>query len=152
MLLLGLIVAALLCGMSNTAALTSRATLKQVTNFGYNPADIRMYTYVPDAVVTSPGVVVSLHGASGNAQQQFQSTPYASLAEQYGFVAIYPESPQGAWDATSDKSLIHDSGGASQSVANMAKYVMNTYKADASKVVVSGISSGGTMAVCRTWF
>ncbi|KAE8157993.1 hypothetical protein BDV40DRAFT_292182 [Aspergillus tamarii] len=127
--------AALLCGMSNTAALTSRATLKQVTNFGYNPADIRMYMYVPDAVVTSPGVVVSLHGASGNAQQQFQSTPYASLAEQYGFVAIYPESPQGAWDATADKSLIHDGGGASQSVANMAKYVMNTYKADASKVV-----------------
>ncbi|KAE8149349.1 Alpha/Beta hydrolase protein [Aspergillus avenaceus] len=134
---------ALLCGVS--AVLAQRATLTQVTDFGSNPADIRMYLYVPDAVAASPGVVVSLHGASGNAQQQFKSTPYAKLAEQYGFVAIYPESPQGAWDATSAESRTHEGGGASQSIANMVKYVLDTYNAEASKVFVSGISSGGTM-------
>lgn len=106
-----------------------------------------MCIYVPERLAASPGVVVSLHGASGNSQQQYLSTPYASLAEIYGFIAIYPESPQGAWDATSSKSLLHDGGGASQSIANMVRYALTTYKADQSKVFVSGVSSGGSMAV-----
>ncbi|GIC87482.1 alpha/beta hydrolase family esterase [Aspergillus udagawae] len=132
--------------MSQAAPLTARATLAQVTNFGANPAGVRLYMYVPDSVAPSPGIVVSLHGASGNAQQQYQSTPYARLADQDGFIAIYPESTQGAWDATSTQSLVHEGGGASQSIANMAKYVLSTYRADTNKVFVSGISSGGTMA------
>ncbi|RAL12629.1 alpha/beta hydrolase family esterase [Aspergillus homomorphus CBS 101889] len=113
---------------------TPRATLTQVTSFGLNPASLRMYIYVPDHLATTPAVVVSLHGASGNAQQQFQSTPYARLAEEYGFVVVYPESTQGAWDATSAKSQLHEGGGASQSIANMAKYVLNTYKGDSGRV------------------
>ncbi|KAL4892393.1 Alpha/Beta hydrolase protein [Aspergillus ambiguus] len=141
-----LLVTSALCVMSQAAPLVARATLTQVTDFGANPAGIRMYIYVPDSVAASPGIVVSLHGASGNAQQQYQSTPYARLADQYGFIAIYPESPQGAWDATSSQSLVHNGGGASQAIANMAKYVLSTYRADANKVFVSGISSGGTMA------
>ncbi|KAL4744351.1 hypothetical protein BDW72DRAFT_209077 [Aspergillus terricola var. indicus] len=132
--LLTLLFAVLLHALSQAAPLTKRATLAQVTNFGYNPASIRMYIYVPDRLAASPGIIISLHGASGNSQQQYQSTPYANLAEIYGFIVIYPESPQGAWDATSSKSLLHDGGGASQSIANMARYALTTYKADQSKV------------------
>ncbi|KAL2846924.1 hypothetical protein BJY01DRAFT_234389 [Aspergillus pseudoustus] len=115
--------------------LLPRATLTQVASFGTNPASLNMYIYVPDNLSSKPGVVVTLHGASGNAQQQYISDPYAQLAEQYGFVVVYPESPQGAWDATSAKSRLHDGGGASQSVANMAKYALDTYSGDASRVV-----------------
>jgi acetylxylan esterase len=140
----------LLCCISTSAEITGRAALTQVTSFGANPATLRMYIFVPDALAASPGVVVSLHGASGNAQQQYQSTPYAGLAERYGFVVVYPESPQGSWDATSSQSLLHEGGGASQSIANMAKYVISTYRANANKVFVSGISSGGAMTVSRT--
>ncbi|KNG87276.1 hypothetical protein ANOM_004950 [Aspergillus nomiae NRRL 13137] len=143
---LTLLVAVSLICLSSAVPVVKRAALSQVSNFGPNPASIRMYIYVPDAVVPSPGIVVSLHGASGNAQQQFSSTPYATLSETYGFIVIYPESPQGAWDATSSKSLLHDGGGASQSIANMVKYTTSTYSADTSKVFVSGISSGGSMA------
>jgi len=136
----------LLCGFSLAGTLAQRATLTQITNFGSNPGTLNMYIYIPANVVASFGVVFTLHGASGNAQQQFVSTPYATLAERYGFIAVYPESPQGAWDATSSKSLLHNGGGASQSIANMALYVISTYKANSSKVFVSGVSSGGTMA------
>jgi acetylxylan esterase len=139
--------AAVFCGASNASTLAKRAALAQVTSFGTNPASLRMYIYVPDTVKTSPGIVVALHGASGNGQQYFESTPYASLAEQYGFIAIYPESPQGAWDATSRQSLLHEGGGASQSIANMVKYAIATYGANTNNVFVSGVSSGGKMAV-----
>ncbi|CAG7916932.1 unnamed protein product [Penicillium olsonii] len=140
-----LAVASLSCS-SSAVVVGRRAALTQITSFGLNPASIRMYIYVPNTVAASPVIVVSLHGASGNAQQQFTSTPYATLSEKYGFIVIYPESPQGAWDATSAKSLLHEGGGASQSIANMVKYATSTYNANANKVFVSGISSGGTMA------
>ncbi|KAF3205572.1 hypothetical protein TWF191_001826 [Orbilia oligospora] len=131
-----LTIASLLSGLSSAAAtaLAARAALTQVTNFGNNPTGLRMFIYVPGAVVRSPGIIVSLHGASGNAQQQFQDTPYATLGEQYGFITIYPESPPGPWDATSAKSTLHDGGGDSQSIANMVKYAIATYGADANKV------------------
>ena len=136
-----LFTAALLTGLS------AAASLKQVVGFGDNPAALNMYIYVPDAVASAPGIVVSLHGASGNARQQYRDTPYADLAERYGFIVIYPESPEGPWDATSAKSRVHEGGGDSQSIANMAKYVLRTYGADESKTFVSGLSSGGSMAV-----
>lgn len=147
MKVLNLLTLTLLCRVSLARTLDQRATLTEVTSFGSNPGSLNMYIYVPANVATSPGVVFTLHGASGNAQQQFTSTPYATLAERYGFIAVYPESPQGAWDATSSKSLLHNGGGASQSIANMATYAISTYKANSSKVFVSGVSSGGTMAV-----
>lgn len=147
MYLLSILLVALFYGLSDAARPVKRASLTQISNFGDNPAGIKLWIYVPARVVSSPGIVFSLHGASGNAQQQFSSTPYATLAEQYGFIAVYPESPQGAWDATSAKSTVHDGGGASQSIANMATYIVNTYKANPAKIYASGISSGGTMAV-----
>lgn len=130
-------------------AVCNAAELTRVSDFGDNPAGLVMYTYVPDNLAPSPGVVLTLHGASGNGQQAFASTPYADLAEQYGFVVVYPESPQGAWDATSRQSIVRDGGGASQSIAAMARYAIDAHDADDSKVFVSGISSGGTMAVRR---
>ncbi|KAI3539946.1 hypothetical protein CABS01_10039 [Colletotrichum abscissum] len=145
MRLLNLLALTLLGNLSMAGPTDKRAALTQVTSFGSNPGNLNMYIYVPAEVAASPGVVFTLHGASGNAQQQFASTPYATLAEQYGFIAVYPESPQGAWDATSSKSLLHNGGGASQSIASMAAYVVSTYKANTSKVFVSGVSSGGTM-------
>ncbi|KAI1052751.1 hypothetical protein LB507_009832 [Fusarium sp. FIESC RH6] len=146
MQILNFLTLSLLGGLSLARTLTQRAALTQVANFGSNPGSLNMYIYVPANVAASPGVVFTLHGASGNAQKQFTSTPYATLAERYGFIAVYPESPQGAWDATSSKSLLHNGGGASQSIANMAAYVISTYRANSSKVFVSGVSSGGTMA------
>ncbi|KAL0929744.1 uncharacterized protein CTRU02_215387 [Colletotrichum truncatum] len=128
------------------AALAPLGVLTQVSGFGSNPAGLKMFIYVPQKTVSSPGIVVTLHGASGNAQQAYTSTPYASLAEQYGFIVIYPESPQGAWDATSSSSTMRDGGGASQSIATMTRYVINVYNADTTKIFASGISSGGSMA------
>ncbi|KAL3453535.1 Alpha/Beta hydrolase protein [Aspergillus insuetus] len=127
-------------------ALTPRATLTRITNFGTNPASLLMYIYIPSTLSSSPGIVVTLHGASGNAQQQYTSTPYARLADQYGFIVVYPESPQGAWDATSRKSMTHDGGGASQSIASMVRFVESSYSVDEGRVVVQGVSSGGAMA------
>jgi poly(3-hydroxybutyrate) depolymerase len=72
-----------------------------------------------------------------------------TLAEQYGFIVVYPSSPHSGtcWDVSSKQTLTHEGGGDSNTIANMVKWVLSEYKADASKVFVTGSSSGAMMTV-----
>ena len=110
-----------------------------------------MYIYVPDKLAAKPAVIVAIHHCQGTGTSYYQSTPYSKLAEQYGFIVIYPESPYSGtcWDVSSKKSLTHNGGGNSNSIANMVTYTLQKYKGDASKVFVTGSSSGAMMTVSR---
>jgi hypothetical protein len=44
----------------------------------------------------------------------------------------------GCWDVHSNATLTHDAGGDSLAIANMARYTITTYKADASRVFAVG--------------
>lgn len=43
-----------------SAALALGANLQQVSNWGDNPSNIRMFTYVPDNVAANPAVIVAV--------------------------------------------------------------------------------------------
>jgi poly(3-hydroxybutyrate) depolymerase len=83
------------------------------------------------------------------AQAYYSGSPYKTLAEQYGFIVIYPSSPHSGtcWDVSSKATLTHNGGGDSNSIANMATWTIAKYSADASKVFVTGSSSGAMMTV-----
>lgn len=132
-----------LCGLAGAAS------LQRVANFGANPANVKMFVYVPDRLAANPAIVVAVHHCQGTASSFYGSTPYARLADQKGFVVVYPESPyQGTcFDVSSRKTLTHDGGGDSNSIANMVKYAIAQYKADAKRVHLVGASSGAMMAV-----
>src|SRR3954466_5823430 len=68
------------------------ATLIQVTNFGANPGSLAMYAYVPTSVSARPAVLVAMHPCGGSGPGYYQSTEFASLADRYGFIVIYPSS------------------------------------------------------------
>lgn len=127
-----------LCGLS------AAASLQQVTSFGANTSGTKMYIYVPDNLASNPGIIVAIHYCSGTASAYYSGTPYATLAEQYGFIVIYPESPYSGtcWDVSSTAALTHDGGADSNSIANMVTYTISTYNADSSRVFVTGTSSG----------
>jgi len=131
-----------------TAALGAQLT--QVTNFGSNPTNTKMYIYVPDKLAAKPPVLVVAHYCTGTASAMFngQGSPYHQLADQYGFIAIYPESPYSGtcWDVSSKKALSHNGGGDSNSIANMVTYTLSKYNGDASRVFITGASSGAMMA------
>lgn len=86
---------------------------------------------------------------TGTAQAYYTGSPYAQLAEKYGFIVIYPESPYSGtcWDVSSQSALTHNGGGDSNSIANMVTWTISQYKADTSKVFVTGSSSGAMMTV-----
>jgi acetylxylan esterase len=52
-------------------------------------------------------------------------------------------------NTASKSALTHNGGGDSNSIANMVTYALNQYKGDASKVFVTGSSSGAMMTVRR---
>ncbi|GKT85957.1 PHB depolymerase family esterase [Colletotrichum tofieldiae] len=129
------------------AVSASAASLQQVTNFGSNPSGVKMYIYVPDQLAANPPIIVALHYCGGTAQAYYSNSPYKDLADQKGFIVIYPESPYSGtcWDVSSKATLTHDGGANSNSIANMAKYTLDKYKGNKAKVFVTGSSSGAMM-------
>jgi acetylxylan esterase len=125
--------------------LIKRASLQQVSSFGDNSSKTKMYIYVPSNLATNPPIIVAIHYCTGTAQQYYSGSPYSQLADQKGFIVIYPESPYSGtcWDVSSKSALTHNGGGDSNSIANMVTYALNQYKGDATKVFVTGSSSGG---------
>lgn len=131
-----------------------RASLQQVTNFGTNPSNIKMYMYVPAKLQAKPPVVLVLHACAWTAPKFFASTKYGQLAEQHGYVLVMGSTPtDGAcWDVSSQQSLTHDGGSDSTGLANMVKYALNKYGGDKSRVFVTGESSGAMMTVSLNAF
>jgi len=135
-----------LLGSVTAAPLAKRAALTQVSDFGSSSPGI-MYIYVPDTLADNPPIVVAIHYCSGTAQAYYTGSPYAHLADQYGFIVIYPESPYSGTchDVASQATLTHNGGGESNAIADMVTYTIEKYSADASQVFVTGSSSGAMM-------
>ncbi|KAF9767570.1 hypothetical protein IL306_015243, partial [Fusarium sp. DS 682] len=130
------------------AEVVPRGQLKEVTNYGSNPTGTKMFLYVPKNLKSNPAVVVALHYCTGTAQAYFQGTKWATNAEKYGYIVIYPQTPyteSKCWDVSSKMTLTHNGGGCSNSIANMAKFVLKEYNGDAKRVFVTGESSGAMM-------
>jgi acetylxylan esterase len=129
--------------------IVKRASLTQVQNFGNNPSGIKMFIYVPQKLQAKPPVVLVLHACAWTAGNFFGTTKYGQLADQHGYVLIYGQTPtDGAcWDVSSTQTLTHDGGSDSTGLANMVRYALQKYNGDASKVYVTGESSGAMMTV-----
>jgi acetylxylan esterase len=139
-----------LLGLALCAEVVPRATFSEVTSFGSNPTGTRMWLYVPKNLAIKPAIVVGLHWCSGNAQAYYQGTHWATYAETYGYIVIYPSTPYlntNCWDVSSKMTLTHNGQGSSNSIVNMVSYVTQQYGADKTKVYVTGTSSGAMMTV-----
>lgn len=133
--------------------LLQAASLEEVTgDWGYNPTGAGFYIYVPDKLAAKPPVLVNPHWCHGNATDAYEGSQFATLASEYGFIVIYPNSPNTAdmcWDVSSAGTLTHSNGttgtGDSVGIANMVRYTLAKYDADPHRVFVTGISSGAMM-------
>src|SRR5260370_4491162 len=91
MALLAAVVAALpAVGCLLLAQPAAAASLVQVTNFGNNPSSLQMYVYVPNSVTPNPAILVALHQCTGAGAWVYSRTQFASLADPYGVIVIYP--------------------------------------------------------------
>ena len=80
--------------------------------------------YVPASVKPNPAVVVGVHWCHGTAQDFYGGTSYASLADQYGFIVIYPSAPRsGMLGRPSTAALRHDGGSDPLGIVSMVSCV-----------------------------
>src|SRR5438309_3736253 len=137
--------------LATTAFLTgtpaSAASLVQVTDFGYNPTNLDMHLYVPDTVPRHPAIVVALHFCTGSGPVFFDGTPFASLADQFGFIVIYPSATRAShcFDVSSPEALTHDGHSDPAGIVSMVRFVERRFHADGDRVFATGLSSGAMM-------
>jgi poly(hydroxyalkanoate) depolymerase family esterase len=126
------------------------ASLVEVTSFGDNPGGMRMHLYAPDNRPANPAVVVAMHGCGGSGPGFYQQSEFARLADQYGFLVIYPSAQQEAgfgkcFDTWSDAAKRRGGGSDPVSIVSMVTYAERQYGGDPSRVYATGSSSGGMM-------
>ncbi|MFU8871509.1 PHB depolymerase family esterase [Micromonospora sp. SL4-19] len=134
-------------GAVTAAAPASAAALTEVTNFGANPSNLRMYLYVPDRVAPQPALVVAIHYCTGSGPAMYSGTQFASLADRYGYIVVYPSVTRSSqcFDVSSPQALRRDGGSDPVGIMSMVNYVRQRYAVDPSRIFATGISSGAMM-------
>jgi polyhydroxybutyrate depolymerase len=108
--------------------------------------------YIPEKLSAQPGLIIAMHGTGMDAVRMRQWTGYEldSLADQHGFMVIYPDGYKGNWNDCRTNSPFEakkeniDDVGFVQSLIN--KYEQEQH-IDPAKVFVFGFSNGGQMAM-----
>ncbi|MFF8012313.1 PHB depolymerase family esterase [Streptomyces sp. NPDC007929] len=123
------------------------AALTEVTNFGANPSNLRMYLYVPESVTPKPAVVVAVHWCTGSGPDMYNGTEYKTLADRYGFIVLYPSVTRSSkcFDVSSPQALRRGGGSDPVGIKSMIDWTTRTYGADTSRIFATGISSGAMM-------
>jgi poly(hydroxyalkanoate) depolymerase family esterase len=129
--------------------LKQASSLVEVTGFGVNPGDLRMFSFVPDELQPRPALVVVLHGCGQTAAGYDLGAGWSTLAKRYGFALLMPEqqpsnNAQGCfnWFNPEDTARGH---GEACSIRQMIARMVADYAIDESSIFVTGLSAGGAM-------
>lgn len=124
------------------------ASLVEVTNFGTNPSGLRMHLYVPDRVASPrPPILVAVHFCTGSGPTFFSGTEFARLADQFGFIVIYPSATRSGqcFDVYTAEALRRNGGSDPVGIMSMVNWTIQNRNGDANRVFVTGASSGAMM-------
>ena len=123
--------------------------LTEVTNFGSNPGNLRMLTYVPKDLPETAPLVVVLHGCTQTAHSYDLGTGWSTSADRYGFALLLPEqrtsnNPLQAFNWFKPEDFVRDSG-EPLSIRQMVEWMAVNHGIDRRRVYVNGVSAGGAM-------
>jgi poly(hydroxyalkanoate) depolymerase family esterase len=120
------------------------------------PAGTRSYKLYLPANAASPAsgpmpLVVMLHGCTQSADDFAAGTQMNRLADQHGFLVLYPEQAPGAnasrcwnWFRAQDQVRL---GGEPELIAGIVQAVAAEQRLDTRRIFVAGLSAGAAMAV-----
>jgi acetylxylan esterase len=85
-------------------AISLSGSLTQMADFQSTVSDVSMWTYIPANLPTDEeqAIVVAIHSCERSAQYYYDNTGYAALADQEGYMVIYPNksTSNGCWDVS----------------------------------------------------
>lgn len=121
----------------------------EVTGFGSNPGNLRMFKVVPAGLPADAPVVVALHGCSQTAASYDAEPGWTLMAERWKFVLVLPQQQSANnssgcfnWFEPGDTAR---GGGEALSVKQMVDRALADHAGDPSRVYVTGLSAGGAM-------
>ena len=117
--------------------------------FAPNPGNLRMFVHVPRGLKAGAPLVVALHGCGQTAAGYGVEAGWCALADELGFALLAPEqkavnNPNTCFDWFNPEDIARGEGEAA-SIAAMVQTVLETYRLDARRVFISGLSAGGAM-------
>lgn len=122
-------------------------TPQEVTGFGSNPGNLRMFRYVPQGLPNGRPVVVALHGCTQDASTYAVNTGWMQLADTYRFAVVFPQQ-RSANNSSSCFNFFEpaDSRRDSGEALSIKQMVDRTKQDNGSaSAYVSGLSAGGAM-------
>lgn len=128
--------------------------IKETSDFGTNPGNLRMFTYVPGSVSASllsesPALVVVLHGCGQTAAGYDHGAGWSSLADRYGFALLMPQQqPSNNQNTCFNWFLPEDTQrgrGEAASIKQMIDTMTRETAVDPSRIFITGLSAGGAM-------
>jgi poly(hydroxyalkanoate) depolymerase family esterase len=132
------------------ASTPANSRLQPFTDFGSNPGRLKAWIHVPDTAASSAPLVVVLHGCTQSASGYDESSGWSRLADQFGFIVLYPEQQRGNnpnlcfnWFSPADAARGH---GEALSIRQMITAVQTRHRINADRIFVNGLSAGGAMA------
>jgi poly(hydroxyalkanoate) depolymerase family esterase len=124
--------------------------LRELTGFGANPGNLRMFAYAPEDMPPKAPLVIALHGCTQTSDEYDHGTGWSSLADSLGFAVVYPQqqpanNPKNCFSWFLPGDIVRGHGEA-LSIREMVEHAIATFAADRRKVFVTGLSAGGAMA------
>ena len=126
------------------------ATLTEVTSFGTNPGNLKMFKYVPTGLSSNKPLVVLLHGCTQTAASYDDEPGWVKFADAWQFALVFAQQQSSNnssscfnWFESGDYAR---GGGEALSIKQMTDKMKTDHGSDAARIFVSGLSSGGAMS------